>query len=140
MTFVQSLLERVIEEQERGDTAKAEAIRTQVTRIIGDNLASVKPGSREADEIKRVREFPFPVVPVPCLASTFLIEADILVIGDRHDLRRRRNDERNRFVAALAIDGEISVQRTDMVVVVLFAHAHQAGVGERHRHIRILSP
>jgi fumarylacetoacetate (FAA) hydrolase family protein len=38
----------------RGDTGKAEAIRAQVMRIIGDNLASVKPGSREADEIKRV--------------------------------------------------------------------------------------
>ena len=54
VTFVQSLLERVIEEQARGDTAKAEAIRLQVMRIIGDNLASVKPGSPEADEIKRV--------------------------------------------------------------------------------------
>ena len=54
VTFVQSLLERVIEEQARGDIGKAEAIRVQVMRIIGDNLASVKPGSREADEIKRV--------------------------------------------------------------------------------------
>jgi fumarylacetoacetate (FAA) hydrolase family protein len=54
VTFVHSLLERVIEEQARGDTSKAEAIRAQVTQIIGDNLASVKPGSREADEIKRV--------------------------------------------------------------------------------------
>jgi fumarylacetoacetate (FAA) hydrolase family protein len=54
VTFVQSLLERVIEEQARGDTGKAEAIRAQVMRIIGSNLASVKPGSREADEIKRV--------------------------------------------------------------------------------------
>jgi len=54
VTFVQSLLERVIEEQARGDTGKAETIRMQVMRIIGDNLASVKPGSREADEIKRV--------------------------------------------------------------------------------------
>jgi len=54
VTFVQSLLERVIEEQARGDTAKAEAIRVQVMHIIGDNLASVKPGSREAEEIKRV--------------------------------------------------------------------------------------
>ena len=54
VTFVQSLLERVIEEQARGDTDKAEAIRAQVMRIIGDNLASVRPGSREAEEIKRV--------------------------------------------------------------------------------------
>jgi len=54
VTFVQSLLERVIEEQARGDTAKADSIRIQVMRIMGDNLASVKPGSSEADEIKRV--------------------------------------------------------------------------------------
>jgi len=54
VTFVQSLLERVIEEQARGDTARAEAIRVQVTRIMGDDLAAVKPGSREAEEIKRV--------------------------------------------------------------------------------------
>ncbi len=54
VTFVHSLLERVIEEQARGDTAKAEAIRAQVMHILGDNLASVKPGSREAEEIKRV--------------------------------------------------------------------------------------
>ncbi len=54
VTFVQSLLERVIEEQARGDTAKAEAIRAQVMRIMGDNLAAVKPGSPEAGEIKRV--------------------------------------------------------------------------------------
>lgn len=54
VTFVQSLLERVIEEQARGDTGKAEAIRVQVQRILGDNLATVKPGSPEAEEIKRV--------------------------------------------------------------------------------------
>jgi fumarylacetoacetate (FAA) hydrolase family protein len=54
VTFVQSLLERVIEEQARGDTAKADSIRIQVMRIMGDNLASVKPGSSEAGEIKRV--------------------------------------------------------------------------------------
>lgn len=54
VTFVQSMLERVIEEQARGDTSRAEAIRAQVMRIMGNDLAAVKPGSREAEEIKRV--------------------------------------------------------------------------------------
>ena len=54
VTFVQSMLERVIEEQSRGDTSQAEAIRAQVMHIMGDDLAAVKPGSREAEEIKRV--------------------------------------------------------------------------------------
>ena len=54
VTFVPSLLERVIEEQARGDAAKAEAIRAEVMRILGNDLASVKPGSREAEEIRRV--------------------------------------------------------------------------------------
>ena len=54
VTFVQSMLERVIEEQARGDTSKSEAIRAQVTRIMGNDLAAVKPGSPQAEEIKRV--------------------------------------------------------------------------------------
>ncbi len=54
VTFVQSLLERVIEEQARGDTSKAEAIRAQVMRIMGNDLASIRPGSKQAEEVKRV--------------------------------------------------------------------------------------
>ncbi len=54
VTFVQSMLERVIEEQARGDTSKAEAIRAQVMCIMGNDLAAVKPGSPQAEEIKRV--------------------------------------------------------------------------------------
>lgn len=54
VTFVQSTLERLIEEQALGDTSKADTIRAQVVRIIGNDLASVKPGSQEAQEIKSV--------------------------------------------------------------------------------------
>ena len=39
VTFVSSMLERVIEEQARGDLAKAEKIRIEITKLIGDNLA-----------------------------------------------------------------------------------------------------
>ncbi|MFI4904812.1 MAG: fumarylacetoacetate hydrolase family protein, partial [Burkholderiales bacterium] len=54
VTFVASTLERVIEEQARGDPARAEAPRRAITGVIGDNLARVVPGSAEAAEVKRV--------------------------------------------------------------------------------------
>jgi len=54
VTFVASMLERVIEEQARGDASKAEAVRKAVVGVIGDNLSSIKPGSPEADKLKEV--------------------------------------------------------------------------------------
>ncbi len=54
VTFIASTLERVIEEQARGDASRAEAIRARLTGILGDNLASVRPGSEEAARIKQV--------------------------------------------------------------------------------------
>ncbi|MFI4923566.1 MAG: fumarylacetoacetate hydrolase family protein [Vicinamibacteria bacterium] len=51
VTFVSSMLERVIEEQARGDPAKAEAVRRSLVGIIGEKL-SVKPGSDEAARVK----------------------------------------------------------------------------------------
>jgi fumarylacetoacetate (FAA) hydrolase family protein len=54
VTFVASMLERVIEEQARGDAARAEAVRAAVVGVIGDNLASIRPGSAEAERLKEV--------------------------------------------------------------------------------------
>ena len=54
VTFVSSMLERVIEEQARGNPAKAEAVRRSIVAVIGDNLSSVKPGSPEAARLKAV--------------------------------------------------------------------------------------
>jgi fumarylacetoacetate (FAA) hydrolase family protein len=54
VTFVASMLERVIEEQARGDPAKATAVRAAVVAVIGDNLAAVRPGSPEAAQLKQV--------------------------------------------------------------------------------------
>ena len=54
VTFVSSMLERVIEEQARGDPAKAESVRKAIVAVIGDNLASVHPGSPEAMRLKEV--------------------------------------------------------------------------------------
>ncbi len=52
VTFVRSLLERVVEEQARGDWSKADEIRTRISREIGADLARVKPGSPEAARLK----------------------------------------------------------------------------------------
>ncbi len=54
VTFVASMLERVIEEQARGDASRAEAVRQAVVAVIGDNLRSVIPGSPEAAKLKEV--------------------------------------------------------------------------------------
>jgi fumarylacetoacetate (FAA) hydrolase family protein len=54
VTFVASMLERVIEEQARGDASKAEAVRQAVVAVIGDNLRSVVPGSAQAEQLKAV--------------------------------------------------------------------------------------
>ena len=52
VTFVASLLERVIEEQARGDPARAEAIRVSLATVLGDNLAGIVPGSDQAARVK----------------------------------------------------------------------------------------
>ena len=54
VTFVASMLERVIEEQARGDASRAEAVRDAVVAIIGNNLGAVRPGSPEAMRLKEV--------------------------------------------------------------------------------------
>src|SRR6202171_2165900 len=54
VTFIASTLERATEDQARGDASRAEAIRARLTGILGDNLASVRPGSEEAARIKQV--------------------------------------------------------------------------------------
>lgn len=54
VTFVASMLERVIEEQARGDASRAEAVRQAVVAVIGENLRSVVPGSPEAAALKTV--------------------------------------------------------------------------------------
>ncbi len=54
VTFVLSMIERVIEERARGDLAAAAEIRKVVNRLVGDDLAKLKPGSQEAAHLKQV--------------------------------------------------------------------------------------
>jgi fumarylacetoacetate (FAA) hydrolase family protein len=52
VTFAASLLERVIEEQAKGDASRADAVRAEVQAAIGASLRDVKPGSAQAAALK----------------------------------------------------------------------------------------
>ena len=54
VTFVESLLERVIEEQAKGDPAAAEEIRGRIQGEIGVDLTAIKPASPEAMNLKDI--------------------------------------------------------------------------------------
>ena len=54
VTFVASLLERVIEERAKGNPALAEGARREIAAIVGPDLRDVRPGSPEAARVKEV--------------------------------------------------------------------------------------
>ena len=54
VTFVASLLERVIEERSRGNPVLAEGVRGEIQAIIGPDLRGLRPGSPEAARVKEV--------------------------------------------------------------------------------------
>ncbi|UOD30077.1 fumarylacetoacetate hydrolase family protein [Massilia violaceinigra] len=53
VTFAVSLLERVIEEQAKGDPARAGELRGAMQECIGDDLSAIKPGSPAAGKLKQ---------------------------------------------------------------------------------------
>ncbi|MCD7058685.1 fumarylacetoacetate hydrolase family protein [Pelagibacterium xiamenense] len=53
VTFVVSLLERVIEEQAKGDPRKADALRSEILDLIGTDLSELVPGSETAAAVKQ---------------------------------------------------------------------------------------
>ncbi|WP_370870539.1 fumarylacetoacetate hydrolase family protein [Pseudotabrizicola sp.] len=52
VTFADSMLERVIEEQARGDSARASEVRARLAPVIGDSLRGVQAGSEKAKQVK----------------------------------------------------------------------------------------
>ncbi|PIL19074.1 hypothetical protein P775_16660 [Puniceibacterium antarcticum] len=52
VTFADSMLERVIEEQARGDSARANEVRARLAPVIGESLRGVRAGSEKSREIK----------------------------------------------------------------------------------------
>lgn len=53
VTFAVSLMERVIEEQAGGDSARAAELRDDLQALIGKDLSKIKPGSDEAMSLKK---------------------------------------------------------------------------------------
>mgnify|MGYP000687029847 FL=1 len=54
VTFAESMVERVIEEQAAGNADLAQEIRAKVAGIIGDSLRGIVPGSDKAMKVKEV--------------------------------------------------------------------------------------
>ncbi|MBD3678768.1 MAG: fumarylacetoacetate hydrolase family protein [Rhodobacteraceae bacterium] len=54
VTFAESMVERVIEEQAAGNADLAQEIRAKVAGIIGDSLRGIVPGSEKAMKVKEV--------------------------------------------------------------------------------------
>lgn len=52
VTYVRSMIERVIEERCRGDATQAEGVRAEFRAIIGEDLTALRPGSPEAMRLK----------------------------------------------------------------------------------------
>ncbi|AHK35968.1 fumarylacetoacetate hydrolase [Rhodococcus opacus PD630] len=54
VTFVESMIERVIEERTAGDPDRAAEVRALIGRTLGGSIATLRPGSPEAAETKRI--------------------------------------------------------------------------------------
>lgn len=54
VTFIASLLERVIEERAMGDAAKAAELRDKINQVLGSDLRTTEPGSERAAQLKQL--------------------------------------------------------------------------------------
>jgi len=54
VTFADSMLERVIEEQAKGDAGQAQTARARLAPVLGDSLRGIVAGSAKAAEVKKL--------------------------------------------------------------------------------------
>jgi fumarylacetoacetate (FAA) hydrolase family protein len=54
VTFVRSMLERVIEERAAGDPARAADVRGKLADVVGGAISQIRPGSEQAATVKQV--------------------------------------------------------------------------------------
>ena len=54
VTFMVSMLERVIEERAGGDATKAKEVRGKILNKIGGNINSIVPGSKKSEQLREV--------------------------------------------------------------------------------------
>ena len=54
VTFVRSMLERVIEERAAGDPARAAEVRRKLADVVGGAIGQIRPGSQQAASVKQV--------------------------------------------------------------------------------------
>ena len=113
-SFAVSMLERVIEERARGNPDAAAAIRAEVNRLVGPDLARLKPGSPEAMALKAVLVeqgawSQYLEVGIGPDAEIFTKTAPMAAVGSGHDAGlhpgSRWNNPEPEVVLAVASDG-----------------------------------
>ncbi len=116
VTFVSSMLERVIEEQAKGDQNRALDIRAEIAGEIGDNLRDVVPGSDNAARVKQVLQqrglwSPYLEVGIGADAEIFTKAQPLAAVGTGAEIgilpASTWNNPEPEVVLAIAPDGRI---------------------------------
>lgn len=116
VTFVESMLERVIEEATRGDASLAAEARSRILASIGDDVSSLRPGSPEAMAFRKAmldagRWSPYLEVGLGPDAEIFTKASPMSAVGTGMPIGIRGDSDWNNpepeVVLACAADGRV---------------------------------
>ena len=116
VTFVESMLERLVEETAKGDSSKAEEVRNLLIPIAGETLKGVVAGSKKADSVKTVLNnlglwSQYLEVGLGPYAEIFSKAPPMASIGVGHEIGVNRNSNWNNpepeMVLAISSKGDI---------------------------------